>query len=70
MRWPDRETQDQWSNLVVGQQFGAIPLQQYTLGLRYARAGLHGALTVAGKSANNELAQGRFATVDAALGRT
>jgi TonB-dependent receptor-like protein/carboxypeptidase family protein len=58
------------SNLVVGQQFGSIPLQQYTLGLRYARAGIHGALTVAGKSANNELAQGRFATVDAALGRT
>ena len=58
------------SNLVVGQQFGGIPLQQYTLGLRYLRAGVHGALTVAGKSANNELAQGRFATVDAAVGRT
>ena len=68
---PDFLTANQTSgtNLVVGQQFGGIPLQQYTLGLRYARAGVHGALTLAGKSANNELAQGRFATVDAALGR-
>ena len=58
------------SNLVVGQQFGGIPLQQFALGLRYARGGTHGALDLTAKSANNELAQGRFATLDAALGRS
>ena len=58
------------SQLVPGQQFAGIPLQQYAFNLRYARRGTHAALALAGKSANNELAQGRFATVDAALGRT
>jgi hypothetical protein len=57
------------SNLTVGQQFDKIPLQVLTLGLRYAHDGVHGALDVTAKSANNELAQGRFATLDAALGR-
>jgi hypothetical protein len=58
------------SNLVVGQQFAGIPLQAFTFGLRYARAGLHGAANLTAKSANNELAQGRFATLDAAIGKT
>ena len=58
------------SILVPGQQFAGIPLQQYALDLRYARRGTHAALAFAGKSANNELRQGRFATVDAAVGRT
>ncbi|HEV3086795.1 MAG TPA: TonB-dependent receptor, partial [Candidatus Elarobacter sp.] len=58
------------SSLVPGQQFAGIPLQQYALSVRYARLGTHAALALAGKSANNELAQGRFATVDAAIGRT
>jgi outer membrane cobalamin receptor len=58
------------SQLVPGQQFAGIPLQQFALNLRYARRGTHAALALAGKSANNELAQGRFATVDAAIGRT
>ena len=58
------------SNLVAGQQFAAIPLQQFAFNVRYAHAGTHGTLALAGKSANNELAQGRFATVDAALGHT
>ncbi len=58
------------SILVPGQQFAGIPLQQYALGLRYARGGTHGALDLAGKSRNNELNQGGFATLDAALGRS
>lgn len=58
------------SILVPGQQFAGIPLQQYALDVRYARRGTHAALALAGKSANNELRQGRFATLDAALGRT
>ncbi|MBV8369688.1 MAG: TonB-dependent receptor [Candidatus Eremiobacteraeota bacterium] len=58
------------SSLVPGQQFAGIPLQQYAVSVRYARGRTHGALAFAGKSANNELAQGRFATLDAALGRT
>ncbi len=58
------------SFLAPGQQFVGIPLQQYALDVRYARRGTHGALAVAGKSANNELRQGRFATLDAAFGRT
>jgi len=58
------------SDLVVGQQFGSIPIQTFAFGLRYARNGLHGAANLTAKSANNELAQGRFATVSAALGKT
>ena len=58
------------SILVPGQQFAGIPLQQYAVNLRYARLDVHAALALAGKSANNELAQGRFATLDAAVGRT
>jgi outer membrane cobalamin receptor len=58
------------SDLVVGQQFAGIPIQEFSLGLRYARAGLHGAANLTAKSANNELAQGRFATLDAAVGKT
>jgi outer membrane cobalamin receptor len=58
------------SDLVVGQQFAGIPIQAFSLGLRYAHAGMHGAANVTAKSANNELAQGRFATLDAALGKT
>ena len=58
------------SDLVVGQQFAGIPIQAFSLGLRYAHAGLHGAANLTAKSANNELAQGRFATLDAALGKT
>jgi len=58
------------SDLVVGQQFAGIPIQAFSLGLRYAHAGMHGAANLSAKSANNELAQGRFATLDAALGKT
>lgn len=58
------------SLLVPGQQFAGIPAQQYAFDLRYARRGTHAALAVAGKSANNELGQGRFATLDAAIGHT
>jgi outer membrane cobalamin receptor len=58
------------SNIVLGQQFAGIPLQAFTFGLRYARAGLHGAANLTAKSANNELAQGRFAKLDAAFGKT
>ncbi|MBV9409381.1 MAG: TonB-dependent receptor, partial [Candidatus Eremiobacteraeota bacterium] len=57
------------SNLTVGEQFDKVPLQVATLGLRYARDDVHGALDFTVKSANNELAQGRFATLDAAVGR-
>jgi hypothetical protein len=45
-------------------------MQQFAFGLRYARQGLHGAANLSAKSANNELAQGRFATLDVALGKT
>jgi outer membrane cobalamin receptor len=58
------------SNLVVGQQFGSIPIQTFSFGLRYGRAGVHGAANLTAKSANNELAQPHFATVSAALGKT
>jgi outer membrane cobalamin receptor len=58
------------SDLVVGQQFAGIPIQTFSLGLRFARAGLHGAANLTAKSVNNELAQGRFATLDAAFGKT
>ena len=58
------------SDLVVGQQFGSIPLQTFSLGLRYAHNGVHGAANLTEKSANNELAQGRFATVSAAAGKS
>ncbi len=58
------------SILVVGQQFAGIPLQQYAVGLRYARAGTHAALALAGKGRNNELNQGGFATLDGAVGRS
>ena len=58
------------SDLVVGQQFAGIPIQAFSLGLRYAHAGVHGAANLTAKSANNELAQGRFATLDAAIGKT
>lgn len=58
------------SNLVVGQQFGGMPLQTFSLGVRYARGGVHGAANLTAKSANNELAQPRFATLDAAIGKT
>jgi outer membrane cobalamin receptor len=57
------------ANLVIGQQFAGIPIQTFSLNLRYAREGLHGALNLTAKSANNELAQGRFATLDAAIGK-
>jgi outer membrane receptor protein involved in Fe transport len=57
------------SSLVVGQQFAGIPLQKLSLGVRYARSGIHGALNLAETSANNWLAQGRYATVDAAIGK-
>jgi outer membrane cobalamin receptor len=58
------------SNLVVGQQFGSIPLQTFSFGLRYSRNGVHGAANLTAKSANNELAQPRFATVSAAVGKS
>ncbi|HEV2738050.1 MAG TPA: TonB-dependent receptor [Candidatus Elarobacter sp.] len=58
------------SNLVVGQQFGSIPIQTFAFGLRYARNGVHGAANLTAKSANNELAQPHFATVSAAFGKT
>ena len=58
------------SDLVVGQQFAGIPMQTLSFGLRYAHAGVHGAANLTAKSANNELAQGRFATLDAAFGKT
>lgn len=58
------------SNLVVGQQFATIPLQTFSFGVRYARAGAHGAANVTEKSGNNDLAQPRYATVSAALGKT
>ena len=57
------------SDLVVGQQFAGIPLQRLTFGVRYARDGAHGALNLAQTSANNWLAQGRYATLDAAIGK-
>jgi outer membrane receptor for ferrienterochelin and colicin len=57
------------ADLVIGQQFAGIPIQTFSLGLRYAREGLHGALNFTAKSANNELAQPRFATLDAAIGK-
>ncbi len=58
------------SNLVVGQQFGSIPIQTFSFGMRYAHNGLHGAANVTAKSVNNELAQGRYATASAAVGKT
>ena len=57
------------SNLVVGEQFAGIPLQEFSLGLRYAHGGMHGALNLTATSTNNWLAQGRFATLDAAVGK-
>ena len=57
------------ADLVIGQQFAGIPIQTFSLGLRYAHAGVHGALNLTAKSTNNELAQGRFATLDAAIGK-
>ena len=44
-------------------------MQTFSLGMRYAHEGFHGALNLTGKSANNELAQPRFATLGAALGK-
>ena len=57
------------SSLVVGQQFAGIPLQTVSLGVRYARAGAHGALNLTQTAPNNGLAQGRYATLDAAIGK-
>lgn len=58
------------SMLVPGQQFAGIPLQQYAFNLRYLHRGTHAALALSGRGLNNTLNQGRYATVDAALGRT
>ena len=58
------------ANLVVGQQFGGIPLQTLAFDLRYAHSGFHAASNLTEKSANNELAQGRFAVLDGAIGRS
>lgn len=57
------------AGLVIGQQFAHIPMQTFALGLRYARNGAHGAVNLTAKSANNELSQGRYATLDAAIGK-
>jgi hypothetical protein len=57
------------SSLVVGQQFAGIPLQELSLALRYAGNGLHGAANLTRTSANNWLAQGPYATLDAAIGK-
>jgi len=58
------------ANLVVGQQFGGIPLQTLAFDLRYARAGFHAATNLTVKSVNNELSQGRYAILDGVLGKT
>ncbi len=58
------------TNLIVGQQFAGIPLQTVSLNLRYAKAATHAAADVSLKSTNNELNQGRYAIVNAAVGKT
>ncbi len=57
------------ASLVIGQQFAGIPIQTFSFGLRYVHSALHGAVNLTAKSANNELAQGRYATLDAAVGK-
>ena len=57
------------SNLVVGQQFAGIPLQEASFALRYAHDGVHGAANLTETGVNNWLAQGRYATLDAAIGK-
>jgi len=57
------------SSLVVGQQFAGIPLHKVAVALRYARNGLHGAANLTQTSANNWLGQGRYATLDGAIGK-
>lgn len=56
-------------NLVNGQQFLGIPQQQGSLGLDYVNGPWHAAAQVNLRGKNNELNQGPFATVDAALGK-
>jgi len=57
------------SSLVVGQQFAGIPLQEASLALRYSHDGFHGAANLTVTGANNWLAQGRYAVLDAAIGK-
>lgn len=58
------------SNLIVGQQFAGIPLQTISLNLRYAAATTHIAADVSLKSTNNALNAGRYAILNAAVGKT
>lgn len=58
------------TNLIVGQQFAGIPLQTVSLALRYAKQTTHGAADLSLKSTNNELNQGRYALLNAAVGKT
>ncbi len=57
------------SNLVAGQQFLDIPQQQGSFGLNWNNAGWHAALDTVVRGKNNELNQGAFALVNAAVGR-
>ena len=58
------------SNVIVGQQFAGIPLQTFSLALRFAKRTTHAAADLRLKSTNNELNQGRYAILDAAFGKT
>lgn len=57
-------------DLVSYQQFLNIPQQQASLGLNWRNAGWHAALATVFRGQNNELNQGAFALVDAAVGRS
>lgn len=57
-------------DLVSNQQFLNIPQQQGSLGLNWGNAGWHAALNTVLRGKNNELNQGAFALVDAAVGHS
>lgn len=57
-------------DLVSNQQFLNIPQQQGSLGLIWRNEGWHAALATIVRGKNNELNQGAFALVDAAVGRS
>jgi len=56
-------------DLVSYQQFLNIPQQQGSIGLNWRNAGWHAALDTVFRGKNNELNQGSFALLDAAVGR-
>ncbi|MEO7039202.1 MAG: TonB-dependent receptor, partial [Candidatus Elarobacter sp.] len=58
------------SSLVLDQQFAGIPLQTVSFALRYLHERIHGAANVTVRGPNNDLAQGRYATLDATVGKT